>query len=73
LQSNQESKHAQFQERKVQGAAATFRLNHFAHKFDADKIDSFGRGVLFVSIGESQRIASKDEFGDDQILNVYMI
>jgi hypothetical protein len=28
---------------------------------------------LLVSIGESQRIASKDKFGDDQILNVYII
>jgi hypothetical protein len=54
-------------------AVTAFRLNHFAHKFDADKIDSFGRGILFVSIGEIQRIASNNKFRKDSILNVYII
>jgi hypothetical protein len=74
LQSSQESKHGWFRERKVwEAAAAAFRLIHFAHKCGAGTIDSLWIGILFVSIGESQRIASKDRFGEDQILNVYII
>jgi hypothetical protein len=72
LQSNQESNHGWFREGKAPGAAtAAFRLTHFAHKCDADKIDSFWIGILFVSTGGSQRIASKDQFEkNDEILNV---
>jgi hypothetical protein len=73
LQSNQESRHGWFRERKGWEAATTFRLNHFAHKFDADKIDSLWIGILFVSIEQRERIASKDKFYNDQILNVYII
>jgi autonomous glycyl radical cofactor GrcA len=61
------------EEKALGAAAAAFRLIHFAHKCDADKIDSFWIGVLFVSIGERQKIASKDEVRNDQILNVYII
>jgi hypothetical protein len=74
LQSSLGSKHGWFREGKAWGTAGSaFRLTHFAHKFDADQIDSFWIGILFVSIGESQRIASKDQPGNDQILNVYII
>jgi hypothetical protein len=73
LQLNQESNRGWFCEGKAPGAAtAAFRLIHFAHKCDADKIDSFSIGVLFVPIGGSERIASKDQFGYDRILNVYI-
>jgi hypothetical protein len=48
-------------------------LNHFAHKFGADTIDSLWNGILPVSIGERERIASNDKFRINQILNVYII
>jgi hypothetical protein len=73
LQLNQESNHGWFREGKAREAAAAFRLIHFAHKCDADKIHIFAIGIFFVSIGGSQRIASKDKLGKDQLLNVYII
>jgi hypothetical protein len=58
---SQESKHGWFQLGKAEERSA-FRLNHPAQKFDADKVYLVRIGLLFVSIGASERIASKGQW-----------
>jgi hypothetical protein len=48
-------------------------LNHPAQEVYADKILSFQIAVLFVSMGEGERTASKGEFVNGRILTVYLV